>query len=75
MKRAICAFLSAMCAAGVFSAASDAAALDCADLPTPIYVAGSSAAKPFLAEIGKIVGLGSPPRDARLPKSGILRRR
>ena len=38
-----------------------ASAADCASLPSPIYVAGSTAAKPLLAEIGKFMSAQSPP--------------
>jgi ABC-type phosphate transport system substrate-binding protein len=38
-----------------------AAATECASLPSPIYVAGSTAAKPFLAEIGKFMAGQTPP--------------
>jgi hypothetical protein len=38
-----------------------AAATDCASLPTPVYATGSTAAKPLLAEIGKLMAGQSPP--------------
>jgi hypothetical protein len=49
--------------AGLVSAlaARTVAAADCATLPTPIYVTGSTAAKPLLAEIGKLMAAQSPP--------------
>jgi ABC-type phosphate transport system substrate-binding protein len=34
---------------------------DCATLPSPIYITGSTAVKPFLAEIAKILSAGTPP--------------
>jgi len=37
----------------LLSAAATAHAADCSSLPKPVYVAGSSAAKPFLAQIAK----------------------
>ena len=42
-------------------AARTVAAADCATLPTPVYVTGSTAAKPLLAEIGKLMAGQSPP--------------
>ena len=47
-----------LCIAG---RARAAAATECATLPTPIYVTGSTAAKPLLAEIGKFMAAQSPP--------------
>jgi len=49
--------------AGLFSslAARTVAAAECASLPTPVYVTGSTAAKPLLAEIGKLMAGQSPP--------------
>jgi ABC-type phosphate transport system substrate-binding protein len=37
------------------------AALDCATLPNPVVVAGSSAVKPLLAEIGRVMVTQTPP--------------
>jgi hypothetical protein len=42
-------------------AARTAAAGECAALPTPVYVAGSTAAKPLLAEIAKVMAAQTPP--------------
>ena len=42
-------------------AARTAVAADCAALPSPVYVTGSTAAKPLLAEIGKLMAGQSPP--------------
>jgi hypothetical protein len=36
-------------------------AVECASLPTPVYATGSTAAKPLLAEIGKIMAAQTPP--------------
>jgi ABC-type phosphate transport system substrate-binding protein len=41
--------------------ARGAGAAECATLPSPIYVAGSTAAKPLLAEMGKFMAAQSPP--------------
>jgi hypothetical protein len=38
-----------------------AGAVECATLPTPVYATGSTAAKPLLAEIGKVMAAQSPP--------------
>src|SRR5215813_3702681 len=38
-----------------------AAAADCSTLPNPLYVAGSSASKPLLAEVGRILVTGANP--------------
>ena len=38
-----------------------AAAAECAALPTPVFATGSTAAKPLLAEIGKIMAAQTPP--------------
>lgn len=46
-----------VCALG----ARTAVAADCAALPSPVYVTGSTAAKPLLAEIGKLMAGQSPP--------------
>ena len=40
-----------------------------------IYVTGSTAAKPLLAEIGKLMAAQSPPVDGRLSRSGLVHRR
>ena len=45
----------------VAARAPRAGAVECASLPTPIYVAGSTAAKPLLSEIGKFMSTQSPP--------------
>lgn len=37
------------------------AAVECATLPIPVYVTGSTAAKPLLAEIGKVMAAQTPP--------------
>jgi ABC-type phosphate transport system substrate-binding protein len=37
------------------------AAAECSTLPTPIYVTGSTAAQPLLAEVGKLMAGQSPP--------------
>jgi ABC-type phosphate transport system substrate-binding protein len=36
-------------------------AADCSTLPNPVYMTGSTAAKPLLAEIGKYLGMQTPP--------------
>jgi hypothetical protein len=41
--------------------ARTAAAVNCIDLPTPIFVTGSTAAQPLLAEVGKILAGQTPP--------------
>jgi hypothetical protein len=41
-------------------AAREAAAVDCVALPAPVYVTGSTAAKPLLAEIGKFMAGQTP---------------
>jgi ABC-type phosphate transport system substrate-binding protein len=46
---------TALAALLVSAAARPGAATECSSLPTPIYVAGSTAAKPLLAEIGKFM--------------------
>lgn len=38
-----------------------ASATECAALPTPVYVTGSTAAKPLLAEIGRVMAGQTPP--------------
>ena len=38
-----------------------AGAVECAALPTPVFATGSTAAKPLLAEIGKIMAAQTPP--------------
>src|SRR5262249_56059713 len=43
------------------ASAPAAAATDCATLSNPIWVTGSTAAKPLLAEIGKLMATQSPP--------------
>jgi len=43
------------------SGARRAGATDCAGLPSPIWVTGSTAAKPLLVEIGKLMAGQSPP--------------
>ena len=53
--------LSALLAGAVLLAAPPARAIDCPDQPNPVYVTGSSAAKPFLAEIGKLMAGQTPP--------------
>lgn len=42
-------------------AARATAAAECAALPTPVYVTGSTAAKPLLAEVAKLMSGQSPP--------------
>jgi hypothetical protein len=42
-------------------AARTAGADQCSNLPTPIYVTGSTAAKPLLVEIGKVMAAQTPP--------------
>jgi ABC-type phosphate transport system substrate-binding protein len=44
----------------VLLAARFAHAADCAALPLPVYVAGSTAAKPLLAAVGKLLAGGAP---------------
>jgi len=43
-----------------FAVADTAAATDCTALPNPVFVTGSTAAKPLLAEIGKYLNTQSP---------------
>src|SRR5689334_13038557 len=38
-----------------------AGAVECAAVPTPAFATGSTAAKPLLAEIGKIMAMQTPP--------------
>ena len=58
MRRFACAALAVLpCAL----AARTAGAVQCSTLPTPIYVTGSTAAKPLLAEIGKLMAAQTPP--------------
>jgi hypothetical protein len=38
-----------------------ATAVECVTLPTPVYVTGSTAVKPLLAEIGKLMAAQTPP--------------
>jgi ABC-type phosphate transport system substrate-binding protein len=57
MRAAVAAVLALL----ISPAARPAAAADCASLPSPLYVAGSTAAKPLLAEIGKFMSAQSPP--------------
>jgi ABC-type phosphate transport system substrate-binding protein len=47
--------------AALFAAPGAARATDCTTLPNPVYVAGSTAAKPLLAEIGRVMAAQSPP--------------
>jgi len=61
MRAARLAVVAAAAAVLLAAGALPAAATDCATLPTPIYVAGSTAAKPFLAEIGKFMAGQTPP--------------
>lgn len=49
-------FIPALLAAGLASAAwTPARAVTCSDLPSPLYITGSTAAKPILSEIAKIL--------------------
>jgi hypothetical protein len=48
-------------AVGAALCARGAAAMDCAALPSPVYVTGSTAAKPLLSEIGKVMAGQTPP--------------
>jgi ABC-type phosphate transport system substrate-binding protein len=60
MKLARKAFgLAASLAIAAFAAPGRAA--DCSTLDSPIYITGSTAVKPFLAEIAKILASGTPP--------------
>lgn len=54
---------AAMLAAGtaLLAGVGAARAADCTALPSPVYVAGSTAAKPLLAEIGRIMAGATPP--------------
>src|SRR5678815_1586711 len=45
----------------ILLAARVAAAGECPALPTPVYVTGSTAAKPLLMEIGKVMAAQTPP--------------
>jgi ABC-type phosphate transport system substrate-binding protein len=49
--------------AALVAAQRSALAVPCSELPNPIYVTGSSAATPFLAEISKLLVNQSPPVD------------
>ena len=42
-------------------AARTSAAIECVTLPAPVYVAGSTAVKPLLAEIAKVMAAQTPP--------------
>jgi hypothetical protein len=55
------ALLSLLVGLTVALAARAAPAVDCVGLPTPVYVTGSTAAKPLLAEIGKAMAAQTPP--------------
>jgi ABC-type phosphate transport system substrate-binding protein len=59
MARGTMAVLVALMAA---LGARPAAGVECASLPTPVYATGSTAAKPLLAEIGKIMAAQTPPK-------------
>jgi ABC-type phosphate transport system substrate-binding protein len=52
-------FLSALSV--VLAGAAPALAADCAGLPSPVFVTGSTAAKPLLAAVGKLLASQSPP--------------
>ncbi len=46
---------------GILAQANTAQAADCSTLPNPVYVAGSSAVKPFLAKVAaELAGLATP---------------
>jgi hypothetical protein len=53
--------LSSVFALAIAAVARPLYAQDCATLDNPIYVTGSTAVKPFLAEIAKILEVGTPP--------------
>jgi ABC-type phosphate transport system substrate-binding protein len=57
MKRLLLPTLSSL----ALLAARPALAGDCAALPNPVYVTGSTAAKPLLAEVGKLMVTQTPP--------------
>jgi hypothetical protein len=59
MKRAGIASIAVALAASLGARAARAA--DCSTLPTPIYVTGSTAVQPLLAEIGRLMSSQSPP--------------
>src|SRR5262245_1863185 len=61
MNRPLRALLIAAAAVAALAPAADALALDCVTLPKPVYVAGSSAAKPLLIPIGRALALANPP--------------
>ena len=52
-----------------------AGAVECAALPTPVFATGSTAAKPLLAEIGKIMAAQSPPTTVVYLGARFVRRR
>jgi len=45
----------------MLAGSSPASAADCASLPGPVYLAGSTAAKPFVALVGKLLASQNPP--------------
>jgi ABC-type phosphate transport system substrate-binding protein len=53
--------IAAATAAVVLGGAPAARAVDCSSLMSPVYVTGSTAAKPLLAEIGRILAGETPP--------------
>lgn len=54
------AVLAAAAFAGLSSGAGDANAIDCRMLARPVFVTGSTAARPLLAEVGRILAGSSP---------------
>jgi ABC-type phosphate transport system substrate-binding protein len=60
MNRRLCLSISLLAATGALLSASDALAANCVDLPNPVYVTGSSAAKPLLALLGPALTIGNP---------------
>lgn len=60
MNRRLSATLSILAAATATLTAGEALATSCADLPKPVYVTGSSAAKPLLAFLGPALTIANP---------------
>ncbi|MEO5770106.1 MAG: substrate-binding domain-containing protein, partial [Polyangia bacterium] len=59
--RGACASLFLTVIVGTISRPGRAQALECTDLPGPVYVTGSTAAKPILVEVAKILVAQTPP--------------
>src|ERR1700730_6896059 len=53
--------MAAVAAAATLASARAARAVVCTELPGPVYVTGSTAAKPILSEVAKILIAQTPP--------------